>query len=598
MAAPLLSLTDISLSLGDRPLFRGVDLVVQPGDRLCLVGRNGAGKSTLLRILAGDVLPDGGERHEAQGLRAAYLAQDPQPEAADLLAYVAQGLPPAQAQHVHEAEAALDALGLDPGADPVRLSGGELRRASIARALIGDPDLLLLDEPTNHLDLAGIQWLEATLLRHRAAMVVISHDRAFLEAVSRGCLWLDRGRLKRLNQGFGAFEAWSEAEIAAQTRAAERLKKKIAEETRWSHEGITARRKRNQGRLKRLADLRAAWRARVPVQGKAGAVLAEAGTSGKLVIEAKQICKRFGDTAIVRDFSTHIHRGDRVGIIGPNGVGKTSLMRMLIGRLDPDSGSVRLGTGLHPLIIDQKRTQLDPDRTVWETLTGGSADQVLVNGQPRHIIAYLQDFLFEPAQAQSPVRALSGGEQSCLALAKELLQPANLVVLDEPTNDLDLESLEMLEELLADFDGTLLVISHDRRFLDQLVTSCIVLTGQGQVREYAGGYADAAAQGAFVRETGARATAPRTRAPKQKPKAKPNKLSYKEKRALELLPEAIEAVERKIDTLSVQLSDPARHGIAPADYGPLATKLRDLQDELRKKENLWLELEEKSEKSS
>lgn len=593
MPPPLASLSGIRVSLGDRPLFAGLDMMVHPGDRLCLVGRNGAGKSTLLKILAGRVTPDGGERHVAQGTAIAYLPQDPVPDAATLLDYVAQGLGPAAETERYRAEAALDVLGLSPHAAPQTLSGGQLRRASIARALVAEPDLVLLDEPTNHLDLDGIRWLEERLDAFRGAVIAISHDRAFLTRLSKGCLWLDRGRLRGLDQGFAAFADWSAALLDQEARDAEKLKKRIAEETRWSHEGITARRKRNQGRLRRLQDLRKAWRERIGPQGRAQADLAQADLSGKRVVEADGLHKAYDGKPVIADFSTRILRGDRVGIVGPNGAGKTTLVKMLIGRLEPDRGRVRLGTNLQPLVIDQTRTLLDPDKTPWETLTGGSADHVIQNGKPKHIIAYLQDFLFEPSQAKSAIKTLSGGERNRLALAKELLTPANLVVLDEPTNDLDVDSLEMLEDMLADFAGTLILISHDRHFLDRLVTSTIVLDGSGRAREYAGGYADAAAQGAFDRTAPPQTSAPRARAQPRAAAQKREKLSYREQKQLAELPEEIEKIERAIDVLNTRMSTGAIKNNNPDQVVKWAEQLNTLQQALQKKERLWFELEEK-----
>lgn len=596
MAAPLLTLRGISLHLGDRALFHGLDLTVQPTERACLIGRNGAGKSTLMKIAAGLVEPDGGERHVSTRAKIAYLPQDPTPKTDRLKTYLAQGLGPGQATETHKVAAVLEELGLSGNTDPARLSGGELRQASIARAFLGDPDLLLMDEPTNHLDLNGIAGLERDLAAYTGAIITISHDRAFLETVSKRCLWLDRGRLIAVPYGYDRFANWAEQYLAEEEAAAHKLKKQIAEETRWSREGISARRKRNQGRLRRLHALRQEWSARQAPIANVQADMAPAATSGKQVIEAKEIEKHYEGRPIIRPFSTRIVRGDRVGIIGPNGAGKTTLMRLLIGELSPDQGQVRLGMGLEPLVIDQKRQALDPNSTPWETLTGGSADHVIDKGKSRHVLAYLKDFLFDPAQAKSPVHTLSGGEKNRLSLARELLKPANLIVLDEPTNDLDLETLDVLEDMLSAFKGTLILISHDRRFLDNLVTSTLWLSGEGTVEAWAGGYSD--------RMQPLRQTAPKSKnrkadlASAEPVKKRAIKLSYKEQSALEYLPDEIAALEAKIKKAQKAVTLFDHQTQDPALFTKVTALLQNLESQLQQKETLWLELEEKRERAA
>ncbi|HLT01239.1 MAG TPA: ABC-F family ATP-binding cassette domain-containing protein, partial [Geminicoccaceae bacterium] len=476
MPPPLLSLRDASVRLGSVPLFEGLTAAVGDGDRICLVGRNGAGKSTLLKALAGLVELDAGARWRHAGSTVAYLPQEPLLDGrlSALEATLGAIRQADEAQPFrHRAEALLDRFGVHPERRVGDLSGGEARRVDLARALVGEPDVLLLDEPTNHLDLPTIELLEEELAARRGGLVVVSHDRAFLTAIGRTVWWLDRGRLRILDQGFGAFEAWSEGLLAEEEARLRKLDRTIELETEWSHHGITARRRRNQGRLRRLQALRAERARRQAPQGRVKLDAATAPAGGRLVIEAQAITKTLGDRVLIRDFSTRIMRGDRVGIVGPNGSGKTTLLRLLTGRLAPDSGTVRLGTDLAVSSIEQRRETLDLDATPWQTLCPAGGDQVIVQGQARHVIGYLRDFLFRPDQARTPIRALSGGERNRLLLARELARPANLLVLDEPTNDLDMDTLDLLQEVLADFAGTLLLVSHDRDFLDRLVTSVI-----------------------------------------------------------------------------------------------------------------------------
>ena len=493
MAAPLLTLQGIALTFGGTPLLTAADLVVTPGDRIALVGRNGSGKSTLLKIAAGLVHADAGDRFVHPGAVVRYLAQETDFTGFDTtLDFVEAGLKPTDDPHV--ARQALLDLGLD-GSEPVsNLSGGEARRAALAQAIAARPDILLLDEPTNHLDLPAIEWLETTLAGLKSAILLISHDRRFLETLSRATVWLDRGITRRMEAGFAGFETWRDDLIAEEERDAHKLDRKIVREEKWMHGGVTARRKRNVRRVRELAALREQRREHRRVEGNVKLEASDAQISGRLVIEALDISKSFPERVVVDRFSTRIMRGDRFGFVGPNGAGKTTLIRLLTGAEPPDGGTVRLGTGLEMVALDQKRDELDPNWTVTEALTRGRGDQVIVNGKPRHVASYMKDFLFLPEQVRSPVSVLSGGERARLMLARALALPSNLLVLDEPTNDLDLETLDLLQEMLADYQGTVLLVSHDRDFLDRIVTSTVVSEGDGRWMEYAGGYADMLAQ--------------------------------------------------------------------------------------------------------
>jgi len=586
MPPPLITLSDIRLTFGGTPLFEGLELSVGAGERLCLVGRNGAGKSTLLKIVAGTVEPDAGTRFLQPGTRLALLPQEPDLSGcATVLDYAAQDTDP------HRAAALLTRLGLTGAEETGRLSGGEARRAALARALAQEPEILLLDEPTNHLDLPAIEWLERTLAASRAALVLISHDRRFLGALARATVWLDRGRCRRLEKGFARFEEWRDG-VLEEERDAHKLDHKIAAEMDWLNKGVTARRKRNQGRLRALHALRAERRARRTPTGTVQLTAETAAASGKLVIEASGVAKRFGDTVAVKDFSTRIQRGDRVGIVGPNGAGKTTLVRMLTGALDPDAGSVRLGANLEMETLDQTRASLDPAMTLGDAITGGTgADRVSVGGGNRHIVGYLKNFLFTPNQARTPVGRLSGGERGRLMLARALARPSNLLVLDEPTNDLDLETLDLLQEMLADYAGTVLLVSHDRDFLDRTVTSVIASEGQGRWIEYAGGYSDMVAQ----RGEGVTAEKPRQAAKPakqpQQPKAKPQRLSFKDKHALEQLPGRIAALEVAVAKAHKTLADPALYSRDPEGYESAAAALEQAEADLAAAEEEWLRLE-------
>ncbi len=594
---PLLTLRDVGVTFGGEPLFAGLELALSAGDRACLVGRNGSGKSTLLKLIAGQIEADAGERFVQPGCHIAYLPQDPKlPGGTTVADYAAQGLFGAEADERHRVEVLLDELGLDGGADPASLSGGEARRADLARALVGEADILLLDEPTNHLDLSAIEWLEARLAGFRGALMVISHDRRFLARITRQTLWLDRGNLKRLDKGYDAFEAWAAQVLDKEERERHELDKLIAQETKWSHEGITARRKRNQGRLRRLQAMRqerAGWLKRA---GSAALAVESDRLSGKLVAEAKEIAKAYDGRPVVAGFSTRILRGDRIGIIGPNGAGKTTLLRMLIGDLAPDSGSVRLGTNLDLAYFDQTRAQLNPDETLWETLCPGGGDQVMVRGRPRHVVTYLRDFLFDDRQARSPVSSLSGGERNRLLLAQVLAKPANLLVLDEPTNDLDIETLDLLQEMLADFDGTVLLVSHDRDFLDRVVGSTIAMGDGGHAVEYAGGYSDYLKQRPAAPATSRKTERPAGKPQKPKSASQPRaRLSFKEQHALKELPGRIESLATEITALEAKLAEPDYYARDPHAFDQAAKRLVEAQAEHAAAEEEWLTLEMKRE---
>ena len=474
------------LADGPRMLFDGVDLALEPGVRACLVGRNGAGKSTLLRVLVGLTEPDGGERTLTPALRISLVAQEPAIVGDTLADYAAAGGAPP-----HEAEAALQAFGLDPRRGTRGLSGGEGRRTALARAFAERPDVLLLDEPTNHLDIFAIETLEAMIAAARSAVLVVSHDRAFLERVTQRCFWLEDRRIWRLDKGFAAFDAWSARIAADQAESLRRLSKAIERETYTFYRSITAQRTRNEGRARQLAAMRAHKAELMFDQRRPIALAAEAGgLSGQRVAEAKALSKSFGDRVLLKGFSTRILRGDRLAVVGPNGAGKTTLVKLLLGEIAPDAGEVKLGTGLEIAYVDQARADLTGEMTLWEALAQGGGDQVLVRGKPKHVAAYAKDFLFQDSQLRQPVASLSGGERNRLLLARALARPANLLVLDEPTNDLDMETLDLLEAALADYDGTLILVSHDRDFIDRLATSTIALDGAGRVVEAPGGWSD------------------------------------------------------------------------------------------------------------
>ncbi|MBB6249852.1 ATP-binding cassette domain-containing protein [Nitrospirillum iridis] len=594
---PIVALKGAQITLGATTLFENVDIAIGRGDKVCLVGRNGSGKSTLLKALAGLVDLDKGERYIQPGARIGYLHQEPDFSGH---ATVADFVRAGQVEDApYRVEAVLDELSLPGDRAAATLSGGEARRAAIAQALVSDPDVLLMDEPTNHLDLPTIEYLEKALQSFRGGLLLISHDRAFLNTLARRTLWLDRGSMRETERPFAEYEAWRDEVFAAEDLAFSKLDRKIAVEMKWLREGISARRTRNMGRVRALHGLRKE-RSDRNRQGQVKLAVSEAESSGRLVIEATHIAKSFanpeggpeGTRSIVRDFSTRILRGDRVGLIGPNGAGKTTILKMLMGEMAPDSGTIRLGTNLETVVFDQRRAQLDPNQSIRQVLLPFGGDSVVVGGTPRHVASYMRDFLFDPGMLEQPTRALSGGERNRLLLAKLFAQPSNLMVLDEPTNDLDMDTLDLLEEVLSDYPGTLLLVSHDRDFLDRLVTSTIAVEGDGVVEEYAGGYSDYLVQ----RPARAPATAPKGDAARaaevpqggNKPK---RKLGYKEQRELDQLPALMDKLGDQAKKLEAKLADATLYTRDPAAFQKASADLDKAHQDLAVAEERWLELE-------
>ncbi len=598
MAPPLLTLQSIQLSFGGTALLTEAELSVSQGERLCLVGRNGSGKSTLLKIAAGLIEPDSGRRFLQPDARVAYLPQEPHFAGFETaLAYVEAGLGPADDRH--RALLLLNELGLCGEEDPHRLSGGEARRVALARVLAPEPDILLLDEPTNHLDLPAIEWLESELSHLRSALVLISHDRRFLQNLSRRTVWLDRGMTRDFDRGFAVFEAWRDQMLEEEEQRVHKLERKIVMEEDWLRYGVTARRKRNQKRLAGLLSLRKDKREGERSQARATSTVklqtSDAEISGKLVIEAKALAKSFEERPIVKDFAIRIFRGDRLGIVGANGAGKTTLINLLTGTLEPDSGSVRLGANLVMATLDQNRASLAPQTSLKDALTGGGSDYVEVGGARRHVMGYMKDFLFGPEQAGTPIGRLSGGERGRLMLARALALPSNLLVLDEPTNDLDLETLDLLQEMLADYQGTLILVSHDRDFLDRVASSVLVSEGERRWIEYAGGYSDMVAQrgaGVSAKAASVKAPAESSKQPSaaKEPKTK-RKLSFNEKHALETLPKRIAQLQAKAGELKGVLADADLYARDPARFAKTSEALAKLETELAEAEEAWLELE-------
>jgi ABC transport system ATP-binding/permease protein len=597
MPLPLLLLQDISVTFGVTPLLSGAELAVAAGDRVCLVGRNGSGKSTLLRIAAGLVQPDAGGRFAQPGTTIHYLPQEPNLLGFDTtLAYVEAGFSAADDRR-HRALYLLKELGLSGEENPAALSGGEARRAALARALAPSPDILLLDEPTNHLDLPGIEWLERELAGMRSGIVLVSHDRRLLERISRTTIWLDRGVTRILNEGFKAFEPWRDAVLEQEAAERHKLGRKITMEEDWLRYGVTARRTRNQRRLAELLALRRKRKEQRTAQRSVRLEAAQADLSGRLVAVAQGISKSYGVRSVVQDFSARIMRGDRVGIVGRNGAGKTTLLNLLTGALMPDTGEVRLGTNLAQMTLDQRRESLDPEQSLTEALTGGSGDAVTVAGRSRHVVGYMKDFLFRPEQARTPVGVLSGGERARLTLARAFARPSNLLVLDEPTNDLDLETLDLLQERLAEYPGTVLLVSHDRDFLDRVVTSVIATEGNGRWIEYAGGYTDMLAQ----RELAGRATRPAKASVTKPPRsvtvsraqraARPRRMSFNDRRALEMLSARIGELQTQIAGLNAVLADLDLYPRDPGRFVATSQALAIARDELAAAEEQWLSLE-------
>ncbi|KTE20244.1 elongation factor 3 [Sphingopyxis sp. H050] len=588
MAAPILSYEGLGLVQGSGWLFQDLDIYVGARDRLALIGRNGAGKTTLLKLLANRIDADKGKRTIVPGTHVVMLEQEPDLSAFDtLMDFATSG---ADAPAEHDVAAIADQLGIDMSRTATSASGGERRRAAIARALAQNPDVLLLDEPTNHLDLAAIDWLENWLARYTGAFVVISHDRTFLTRLTRQTLWLDRGSIRRKEIGFGGFDEWTEAVFAEEARAAQKLDSKLRLEAHWLERGVTARRKRNQGRLEKLKEMRATRAAMIGGPGVAKLGLANDDVRSKSVIVADRITKRFGDRTIIRDFDFRVQRGDRIGIVGANGAGKSTLLKLLTGEIQPDEGTVTLAPTLDGIVIDQQRSLLAPDKTVRDILADGG-DWVEVRGVKKHVQGYLKDFLFDPGIAEANVGALSGGERSRLLLAREFARESNLLVLDEPTNDLDLETLDLLQEVIADYEGTVLLVSHDRDFLDRTVTVTLGLDGSGKVDIVAGGYADWEAKRVKPAATKAKAAASETAPPPQARK----KLSYKDQRDYDLLPARIEAIEKEMAAIEAELSDSSLFTRDNARFNALTTKLDQLRDEKTAAEDRWLALAEEVE---
>ena len=598
---PLIQLSNISLTFGGDPVFDRLSLVVQPGDRVALVGRNGSGKSTLMKVMAGLVEADKGERVVPPHMSVGYMEQDPSMEGFDTLGdYAASDLPEGE---FYKVERAGEGLKFDPQRPVATASGGERRRAALAKLMAEAPDLMLLDEPTNHLDIEAIGWLERELNATRAGYVLISHDRAFLRALTRATLWIDRGEVRRNEKGFDAFEAWRDKTWDEEDIQRHKMDRKIKSEGRWAVEGISARRKRNQGRLRALQDLRAERASLIRRQGAAAMALSSAPKSGRKVIEVRDVSKAYGGNIILKNFSLNVARGDRIALVGPNGVGKTTLIKLLMQEEEPDTGAVTHGTNILPAVFDQARAQLDPEASLWENLTNdplmgisGKSDQVLVRGEPKHVVGYLKEFLFEDAQARAPVRSLSGGEKARLLLAKLMARESNLLVLDEPTNDLDVETLDLLQELLDDYEGTILLVSHDRDFLDRVATTTIAMEGSGKATVYAGGWSDYQAQKkaeAPVVEKQAKNKI-NNNAQKIDNKRKSG-LSFTESHRLEQLPDEIEKLGAEIGKLEEYLSNPALFSEEPLKFKKASEALAERQTALSAAEEEWLILAEKAE---
>jgi ATP-binding cassette subfamily F protein uup len=595
MAPPLLQLNGIALTFGGTPLLQDADLSVSTADRVSLVGRNGSGKSTLLRIAAGLVEPDHGSVFVQPGALVRYLTQEPDLSGfPTTLAYAEAGLRPGESGHV--VRLLLEQLGLTGHEDPAHLSGGEARRASLARVLAPSPDILLLDEPTNHLDLSTIEWLERELGQRRMALVIVSHDRRFLSTLSRCTVWLDRGRTRRLERGFAHFEEWRDTALAEEERDQHKLDRKIVAEEHWIRYGVSGRRKRNMRRVGALQALRERRLTHRTSVGNVAGAASAAAESGVLVIEAKGVGKSYGTHPVVKDFSIRIQRGDRIGIVGPNGSGKTTLIKLLTNTLAPDEGSVRLGSNLAVATLDQHRDSLDPGVTVAQALTAGGGDTVMVNGKPKHVVSYMKDFLFSAEQARTPLGRLSGGERGRLMLAQVLAKPSNLLVLDEPTNDLDVETLDVLEDMLGDYPGTVLLISHDRDFLDRLVSGVIVPQGNGRWVEYAGGYSDMLAQRGADLTRAERKAEPRKAAHEPAPAAAPaqpskRRMSFKDRHALETLPKTIAALQAEAAALQNKLDDSQFYSRDRAAFESVTVALGELHEQIAAAEEQWLALE-------
>ncbi len=593
--APIYTVRGAKLSFGLNPLFVGVDLYINRGDKICLVGRNGCGKSTLLKVIAKDIEPDEAEFFIQPGVKIGYMPQEPDFGGFNTLREVVEaGLPKGDKNQTYQADKLIEYFEIAENQHPEKASGGERRKAALARALIGEPDILLLDEPTNHLDISAIEKLEDIIKKFSGAVIVISHDRAFLNHISQTTFWLDRGILRRNNKGFSAFEEWENQVIEQEIIEQKALNKKIAEETEWLHKGVTARRKRNMGRLRRLQQLRQERREQIKAVGSVNMEVETASLRSKMVIEAKHINKAFGDRQIVKDFSVRVIKGNKIGIVGPNGSGKTTLVKLLTKRIEPDSGFIRIGKNLEEAYFDQNRITLDPKKTLWKTLCN-EGDHIWVRGHFRHVVAYLKDFLFKPDQAQCPVSALSGGEKNRLMLAVALARPSNFLVLDEPTNDLDMDTLDLLQEVLDEYDGTILIVSHDRDFMDKVATSLLYMRGDGTVYEHVGSYSELLEKqkGLPPKSDTRKNSAKDDNKPRERNKTQ--KLSFKEQYLLDNLPKEITKLEEANRAIEVALGNANLYIDDPQKFDELTTALADNKVKLEEMENQWLEIQLKAE---
>lgn len=592
--APIYTIRGAKLSFGLNPLFTDVDLYINRGDKICLVGRNGCGKSTLLKVIAREIEPDEADFFIQPGIRIGYMPQEPDFTGFKTLREVVEaGLPKEEKNQTYRADRLIEYFAINENQNPEQSSGGERRKAALARSLIGEPDILLLDEPTNHLDITTIEKLEDLIKKFSGAVIVISHDRMFLDHISQTTFWLDRGVLRRNNKGFGAFEEWEDQVIEQEIIEQKALNKKIAEETEWLHKGVTARRRRNMGRLRRLQQLRQERREQIKMTGSVNLEAETVELRSKMVIEAKHISKSFGDREIVKDFSIRVIKGNKIGIVGPNGSGKTTLIKLLTKRLEPDSGFVRIGKNLEEAYFDQNRITLDPKKTLWKTLCN-EGDHIWVRGHFRHVVAYLKDFLFKPDQAQCPVSTLSGGEKNRLMLALALAKQSNFLVLDEPTNDLDMDTLDLLQEVLDDYEGTILIVSHDRDFMDKVATSLIYMRGDGTVYEHVGSYSELLEKLKGIPLKTDNRKQNTKEEPKIREKNKTLKLSYKEQYMLENLPKEIEKLGEENKAIEVALGNANLYTDDQQKFDELTSKLAANKENLEKMENQWLEVQMKA----
>lgn len=596
--APIYTIQNAKLTFGIKPLFTGVDLYINRGDKICLVGRNGSGKSTLLKIIAGEIEADEGEFFMQPGTRVGYMPQEPNFDGfVSLREIVESGLPKGEKNQTYLADQLIAYFDIKENQDPKTASGGERRKAFLARALINEPDILLLDEPTNHLDITAIEKLEDVIQKFAGAVIVISHDRSFLNHISQTTFWLDRGILRRNNKSFSFFEEWETQVIDQEIIEQKALNKKIAEETEWLHKGVTARRKRNMGRLRRLQQLRDERREQIKVIGSVNMEAETTAYRSKMVIEAKHVCKSFGERQIIKDFSLRVIKGNKLGIVGPNGSGKTTLIKLLTKKTEPDSGFIRIGKNLEEAYFDQNRITLNPQKTLWKTLCN-EGDHIWVRGHFRHVVAYLKDFLFKPEQAQSLVSTLSGGEKNRLMLAVALARPSNLLVLDEPTNDLDMDTLDLLQEVLDEYEGTVLIVSHDRDFMDKVATSLLYMKGDGTIYEHVGSYSELLEK---IKNTASNATLKKAKdkdETKTRERNKTIKLSYKEQYLLDTLPAEIEKLEQDNKAIEIALGNPNLYTDDPVKFDELTTKLASNKEKITEFENKWLEIQLKAEEIS